>query len=131
MWTKLQFKPPDLWFSWQRCVAEVRIPKMKEEELSRVLQLTNISLLHRKTSLLKCSQNWHSLLLFIFPLRNRKKTTHLTTKSTIKTMCMKNLIQENVIFLWIANTAPDHSDFQKLLSKIKFLCKGFCQSYRQ
>lgn len=46
-------------------------------------------------------------------------------------MCMKNLIQEHVIFLWIANTASDHSNFQKLFSKIKFLGKGFCQSYRQ
>lgn len=30
-------------------------------------------LLHRKTSLLKCLQNYHHLLLFIFPLRNRRK----------------------------------------------------------
>lgn len=69
---KLQLKSPNLWLLFQRCVAEVRKPEMKEKELSRVLQLINISCYSsEKNCLLKCSQNCHHLLLIIFFLNIR------------------------------------------------------------
>lgn len=47
---KSQLKSPYLRLLWQRCAVEVRKPKMKEKELSRVLHLINkcILLLYRK-----------------------------------------------------------------------------------
>lgn len=93
--------------------------------------LTNISWYCTEKHLYWSIHKTATICYFLFSPSEIEKSTPLTTKSTIKMMCMKNLIQEHVIFLWITNTPSVDSNFQKLLSKIKFLHKGFCQSYRQ